>query len=154
MRLLRHNFSWQFGCKDKNIISIYHYDLSINFLIIFSMRRRIIDLQRLRRDHKITQQRLALLTKYPQSYISQIENGRVDANDRFLTTLAEVLGIKDLEPYFSPSPEEKSMQQANNPSDLQGTINRLLDMLDRRDERIRELETENKRLTDILLNNK
>ena len=118
------------------------------------MRRRIIDLQRLRRDHKITQQRLALLTKYPQSYISQIENGRVDANDRFLTTLAEVLGIKDLEPYFSQSPEEKSMQQANNPSDLQGTINRLLDMLDRRDERIRELETENKRLTDMLLNNK
>lgn len=118
------------------------------------MGRRNLDLQRIRREHKITQQRLALLTKYPQSYISQIENGRVDANERFLSKLSEVLGIKDFEPYFSPSHEEQSMRQASNQVDLQNTISRLLDMLDRRDERIRELETENSRLTELLLNNK
>ncbi len=117
---------------------------------------RDLDLQRIRKDYKVTQQRLAELTKYPQSFISQIENARVPAPEAFLKALQQVLGIPDIEPYFIPTPEEKAVHDAQNEvdariSEQQTTINRLLDMLDRRDERIRELEAEVSRCHSILL---
>ena len=108
---------------------------------------RDIDLQRIRKEQKVTQQRLAELTQYPQSFISQIENGRVTAPQSFLKKLQELFGIEDLEPYFIPTPEEQAVKEATSEVDMriseqQSTINRLLDMLDRRDERIKELEAE------------
>ena len=116
---------------------------------------RNLDLQRVRKDYKVTQQRLAELTKYPQSFISQIENARVSPPEAFISALTQVLGISDIEPYFIPTPEEKSVIEAHNEveeriSEQQSTISRLLDMLDRRDERIKELEAELKRCHSIL----
>ena len=108
---------------------------------------RNLDLQRIRKDYKVTQQRLAELTKYPQSFISQIENARVAPPEAFISALQSILGIENIEPYFIPTPEEKAVIEAHNEvedriSEQQSTINRLLDMLDRRDERIKELEAE------------
>ena len=116
------------------------------------MVSRDIDLQRIRKDHKVTQQRLAALTKYPQSFISQIENRRVSAPVAFQKVLMEVLNISSLEPYFLPTPvEEKDTIRPDGLKDQQSTIARLLDIIDRRDERIRELETDLRRLQDIIL---
>lgn len=106
---------------------------------------RDIDLQRIRKDHKITQQRLAVLTKYPQSFISQVENRRVSVPGAFLKVLMKVLDIQDLEPYYLPTPEEVEAQNMNKAFDdsakgMQATINRLLDFIERQEGRIRELE--------------
>ena len=108
---------------------------------------RNLDLQRIRKDYKVTQQRLAELTRYPQSFISQIENARVSTPEAFISALQSVLGIEDIEPYFIPSPEEKAAVEAHKEvedriSEQQSTINRLLDIIERRDERIKELEAE------------
>ena len=110
---------------------------------------RQLDLQKIRKEHKVTQQRLAELTKYPQSFISQIERGRVDAPQKFLDKLSELLGINDFEPYLLPDKAEvKEVQAPAEPKqetkkdEEQSTISRLLDMLERRDQRITELENE------------
>lgn len=110
---------------------------------------RQLDLQKIRKEHKVTQQRLAELTKYPQSFISQIERGRVDAPQKFLDKLSELLGINDFEPYLLPDKAEvKEVQvpaepkQETKKDEEQSTISRLLDMLERRDQRITELENE------------
>ena len=113
---------------------------------------RDIDLLRIRKEHHVTQRRLADLTNYPQGFISQIENRRVSAPIQFQQNLMEALGIPSLEPYYLPSPEEQVAQNlANGANEFQQTVNRLLDIIDRRDERIRELENENKRLQDIII---
>ena len=124
---------------------------------------RQLDLQRIRKEHNVTQLRLAELTKYPQSFISQIERGRVDAPEKFYKKLTEVLGIKDFEPYMLPErveiadqkpqvqPEAQNNEQCSNSSEEQKIASRLLDMIDRRDQRISELESENKRLHELLL---
>ena len=116
---------------------------------------RNLDLQRIRKDYKVTQQRLAELTKYPQSFISQIENARVPTPEAFISALQNVLGITDIEPYFIPTTEEKAVIEAHNEveeriSEQQSTINRLLDIIERRDERIKELEAEISRCHSIL----
>ena len=120
------------------------------------MARRNLDLQRVRKDYNVTQQRLAELTKYPQSFISQIENARVPVPEAFITALVNVLGIPDIEPYLIPTAEEKAVLEAQSEaesraSEQQTTINRLLDMLERRDERIKSLEDELKRCHELLL---
>ena len=124
---------------------------------------RQLDLQRIRKEHNVTQLRLAELTKYPQSFISQIERGRVDAPEKFYKKLTEVLGIKDFEPYMLPErveivdskpqvhPEAQNNEPCSNCSEEQKMASRLLDMIDRRDQRISELESENKRLHELLL---
>lgn len=124
---------------------------------------RQLDLQRIRKEHNVTQLRLAELTKYPQSFISQIERGRVDAPEKFYKKLTEVLGIKDFEPYMLPErveivdskpqvqPEAQNNEPCSNSSEEQKMASRLLDMIERRDQRISELESENKRLHELLL---
>ena len=120
------------------------------------MPSRDLDLQRLRKDYKITQQNLAGLVEYPQSFISQIENRRVNAPERFQKKLMKVLGIKDLEPYFFPFSEDQTAESVSKfvsekVDEQLSTVNRLLGMLEQRDERIRDLEAMNMRLQEMLL---
>ena len=118
---------------------------------------RDIDLQRIRKDHKITQQRLAVLTKYPQSFISQVENRRVSVPGAFLKVLMQVLDIQDLEPYYLPTPEEVEAQNMNKALEdkangMQATINRLLDLIERQEKRIRELEDQLIHINEAVIN--
>ena len=118
---------------------------------------RDIDLQRIRKDHKITQQRLAVLTKYPQSFISQVENRRVNVPGAFLKVLMQVLDIQDLEPYYLPTPEEVEAQNMNKALEdkamgMQATINRLLDLIERQEQRIRELEDQLIHINEAVIN--
>ena len=115
-----------------------------------------IDLLRIRKEYKLTQVKLAELPKYPQGFISQIENGRVDSPAAFLIRLKEALGIDDLEPYYLPEGDELVVREAlqllkQRIDEQQSMNNKLMDMLDKRDERIRDLEGQVTKLQEILL---
>ena len=113
---------------------------------------RKLDLRKLRQTHNVTQQRLAELTDYPQSFISQMECGRVSVPDQFMKKLEEVLGIKDFEPFLVSEIQELPESVAEEISEDKKTIARLLSMIERRDEQISQLVSENTRLTQELFN--
>lgn len=113
---------------------------------------RKLDLRKLRNDHNVTQIRLAELTSYPQSFISQIETGKVSVPDSFMKKLEEVLGIKDFEPYLVGELPENPGALSEEVNEDKRTIARLLDIIERRDEQIKILTEENSRLTKELFN--
>lgn len=113
---------------------------------------RKLDLRRIRNEHNVTQMRLAELTDYPQSFISQMECGRVAVPDAFMKKLEEVLGITDFEPYLVGELSDASEQVADEISEDKKTIARLLDIIERRDEQIKYLTSENSRLMQELFN--
>ena len=113
---------------------------------------RKLDLKKLRQAHNVTQQRLAEITDYPQSFISQMECGKVNVPDQFMKKLEEVLGIKDFEPYLVGDKQMLPETMAEEISEDKKTIARLLSMIERRDEQISQLVSENTRLTQELFN--
>lgn len=113
---------------------------------------RKLDLRKLRQAHNVTQQRLAEITDYPQSFISQMECGKVNVPDQFMKKLEEVLGIKDFEPYLIGDNQMLPETMAEEISEDKKTIARLLSMIERRDEQISQLVSENTRLTQELFN--
>ena len=113
---------------------------------------RKLDLRKLRQAHNVTQQRLAEITDYPQSFISQMECGKAAVPDQFMKKLEEVLGIKDFEPYLIGDNQMLPETMAEEIAEDKKTIARLLSMIERRDEQISQLVSENTRLTQELFN--
>ena len=115
------------------------------------MRR--LDLAKIRSEQNVTQQRLAELTTYPQGFISQIENGKAKAPIAFVKKLQDVLGIDDIEPYLieeqpkDQSPEDAVIEalmasppQSSNPSNETQITLHFLALLQKKEEKIEELE--------------
>lgn len=104
-----------------------------------------LDLFKIRRKHKLTQQQLSNLIGYPQGYISRIERGKSDASKMFIARVQEALNIEDIGKYLvkdEPEIEQQSQEPAS-PSELHMmTINKLLTMLEDKEKRIKELEAE------------
>jgi len=100
-----------------------------------------LDLHKIRKDFGLTQKSLSKLTGYPQSYISYVERGRADASKAFLQKLEDTLHLADINTYII---KEETQQGAGQQSDGLNliTINKLLNMLEDRDRRIKELESE------------
>lgn len=113
---------------------------------------RKLDLRKIRNEHNVTQLRLAELTDYPQSFISQMEHGKVAVPDAFLKKLEDVLGITDFEPYLVGELTDSPEQVSDDISEDKKTIARLLDIIERRDEQIKHLTSENSRLMQELFN--
>ena len=106
-----------------------------------------IDLQRIRKEKKLTQIQMAQLLGYPQSYISMVENQRSAASEEFLMAIRQKLKIKDIEPYYTEDNETQMLSKAldileRKLDDQQDNFNRLIDIIDKRDERIQALEKE------------
>lgn len=103
-----------------------------------------LDLKRIRNERGLTQTQLAKRLDYPQSYVSYIESGKSSPSKEFQEALKKELKIKDLYLYAIATDDNEDAQKAffSRLDEQQNTINRLLDMLDRRDERIKELEQE------------
>ena len=57
----------------------------------------MIDLKKLRKDHKITQKALCTLLRMSQPHLSLVENGKLRLSEQRQTLLAERFG--DLTPY-------------------------------------------------------
>ena len=64
----------------------------------------IFDLQRIRKEKKVTQRELAEMTSYPQGFISEIETGKASAPEAFINKVAELFNISDIEGYIQDVP--------------------------------------------------
>ena len=131
------------------------------------MITRRLDLQHIRVKKNITQQRLAELTGYPQSFISQIERGKVSVPVSFIDKVSEILKIKDINKYVSyiditkPNKSADASEQAQAPEEKEPaaevniepekpaekeTIDRLVELLERSEKRI---ERQEKKIEDL-----
>ena len=114
------------------------------------MRR--IDLQTIRKERNITQKQLAELTGFPQGFVSKMERGVVSTSETFIAKVAEVFQIDDIDSYVYDSTNEQNVQKVK--AVVEGkfpkttatsdrvTIQRLFDLLDKREARIEKLEKE------------
>ena len=132
------------------------------------MKSRRFDLQRFRAEQKITQQKLSELTGFPQSFISQIERGKVSCPMSFIETLGKLFNKGDMDTYVEyidiskpqqPDEHRANRSNKNNPATVaeqtptaqptveQQTINRLVELLNRSERRNEKLEAEVERLS-------
>lgn len=112
-----------------------------------------LDLKRIRKERGLTQTQLAKRLDYPQSYVSYIESGKSSPSKEFQETLQRELKIEDLYLYALETDDNEGAMKTflARIDEQQNTINRLLDMLDRRDARIKELEQEVNLLHSVIL---
>lgn len=111
-----------------------------------------INLQRIRKSQGITQMQLAEMTGYPQGFISQIENGKVGAPDAFVQKLRELFKMS-LAEIYSPQPQgenEDAVEANATTAELAEIVRRFINMVERRDEKIEQLEAEIERLNSLL----
>ena len=103
-----------------------------------------LDLKRIRKERGLTQSQLAKMLNFPQSYISYIESFRSSPSQEFQDAIKNTLKIEDLSLYeVTEEDAEQGLKTfLSRIDEQQNTINRLLDMIDRRDQRINELEQE------------
>ena len=112
------------------------------------------DLQRIRKEQKITQLVLSQMIGYPQSFISKIERGTASAPVALIKKVQEVFGIENIEPYVKDDLQIKEEAMRNalgieappEPMAKKDREAKLFEMLERRDARIEKLEAENDRL--------
>ena len=132
------------------------------------MKTRRLDLQEIRVKHKITQQKVAAVTGYPQSFISQIERGKVSVPLAFIEKLRSEFNIEDVDDYVTyievnkvpvettdapnvEQPKEVQVEireavQETSPTADQITISRLVELLNKSERRVEKLEAEIERL--------
>ena len=135
----------------------------------------IFDLQRIRKEKKVTQRELAEMTSYPQGFISEIENGKASAPEAFINKVAEIFNIAEIKGYIkedsnlSASKEKDSnvnekdsnviaknsklppLEIQSTKEDYEITISKamfttIIDSLLKKDKKIEELELENQLL--------
>lgn len=121
------------------------------------MRR--LNIQKIRSEKKITQKELAEKTGFPQGYISKMERGLVSTSEVFINKVKEVFAIENIDDYVSfedlgtevtdkerDFPIEPPVTLSRHGMNDKMMIERLFNILDRRDARIEKLEIENERL--------
>ena len=118
----------------------------------------LLDLQRIRKEKKLTQLRLSELTGYPQGFISKMERGQASAPEEFLKRLQEALKLPDLRAYLvegkarelrktSTVLDEVEEKEEPTPTfDQADIVANLFAIISRRDARIEKLEDEIERL--------
>lgn len=112
---------------------------------------RKLDIQRIRRENKITQKELARLTDYPQGFISKMESGKVSTPDAFIEKVKKALKIKNINDYVMfVGPEAEAEEETQDAQSTELTekmmIERLFNLLEKREARIEKLERENDEL--------
>lgn len=134
------------------------------------MKTRRLDLQRIRREQNVTQLRISEITGYPQSFISQIERGKVSVPMSLINKLSEEFHINNIDDYVTyidiTKPNKSAAAAATEteqvqvegqkpvtkveseptPSKEKATIDRLVELLERSEQRNEKLEAENERL--------
>jgi len=112
-----------------------------------------LDLKRIRKEHKLTQQQLAKKLSYPQGFLSLVENGKKRAPENLVELIKKELKIEDIESYFYLSDDdpvksreeiliENKIREESKAKEisLQSTISRLIGLLENKEEKLDVLE--------------
>ncbi|MBQ4462772.1 MAG: helix-turn-helix domain-containing protein [Bacteroidaceae bacterium] len=110
-----------------------------------------INLQHIRKTQGITQMQLAEMTGYPLGFISQIENGKAGAPEAFVQKLQEIFKMS-LAEIYSQQPMGETSEEVSDASSAEvcEIVRRFINMVERRDEKIAQLEAEIERLNNRL----
>ena len=125
---------------------------------------RVLDLQRIRAEKKVSQVRVAELTGYPQGFVSVLERGKASAPEAFIEKVASALGVDNIENYVSevanPNLQKKMAERDNTAKEKpavamtdgtavspeQAIVSNFLELLKKKEEKIEKLEAENEAL--------
>lgn len=106
------------------------------------------NLKAIRKEHHDTQKELAEKTGYQQSFISEMETGKVNMPDYFIERLKEIYGIEDLEKYRVEKKRSKPGRPPKEDQISSKIVERMLSIIESQnvrlaqlEERIRELES-------------
>ena len=123
-----------------------------------------LDLKAIRKKYKVTQVKLSELTGYPQGFISQMENGREAMPKQFIDKVAKALGISDITPFLIDNADvdmEKTSPTITNSVVGSGshlnsgisdnTFGTMLQIIQEKDVRIKELSDKIEALKDEIL---
>lgn len=124
---------------------------------------KYIDLKSIRREYNISQSELAKRIGKPQAYVSSIENHKKYATEEFISKVAEVLKIKNIDSYLIETPRKVIIRNNednvppldinNIPSDdtdCKAMIASLIKIIERCHESMREKDQEIARLRSSL----
>lgn len=122
---------------------------------------RVLDLQRIRAEKKVSQVRVAELTGYPQGFVSVIERGKASAPQELIDKVVSIFGIENIEDYISevanPNLKKKVTKRGKrdgksaDPADdidtagaspEQAIVSNFLELLKKKEEKIEKLEEE------------
>ena len=106
---------------------------------------QIIDLQKIRKLKKKTQQEIADIVGCKQSFISQIENRQDAMPDGWIPILQRELDIEDISEYITyvdPQNIASSLSIAGNGISVNKEVDKFIDLLKSRDELLREIVKE------------
>lgn len=131
--------------------------------MLINLFMRVLDLQRIRAEKKISQVKVAELTGYPQGFVSVIERGKASAPQAFIDKVASVLAVENIEDYVSvaanPNLKKKMAKRAEKTeekqpvtadevgkasaaSQEQSIVSDFLELLKKKEEKIEMLEAE------------
>ena len=140
-------------------ISVSNKIYSHIFQLFFSMVKKHLDIKRIRTEHRLTQSALSKLTGYPQGFISQMENMRDATPDAFVNKVVDVLGITNIDDYIREVDfKDLNVKNVSRSSIGHGAqyndnamADRLLTLLEKKDEQINNLTNETIRLKEEIL---
>ncbi len=112
-----------------------------------------IDLQKIRRDKKLSQKQIAEILNVPQSFVSQVENMKSPMPEYWISILVNKLNISDVSDYEVELEEQKISQVFNSQNGLSifNDIDKFIELLKSRDSVFKEIVQKKDEQIDRLL---
>lgn len=101
-----------------------------------------IDLQKLRKDNKISQKQLAEILNVPQSFISQIENKKDPMPAYWPQLLIDKLNISDISVYEVEESPQATIVNNQNGTSVFNDLDKFIMLMKSRDELFRDIVKE------------
>lgn len=111
---------------------------------------KFVDLQRIRKVKKMTQQEIADIVGCKQNFISQIENGKDAMPDGWIPILQEALHLDDISDFITDIEDARNIASsqnggttiAGNGISVNKEVDKFIDLLKSRDELLRDIVKE------------
>lgn len=111
---------------------------------------KVVDLQRIRRIKKMTQQEIADIVGCKQNFISQIETGKDAMPESWIPILQEALKLDDISDFITDIEDARNIASsqnggttiAGNGISVNKEVDKFIDLLKSRDELLRDIVKE------------